>query len=1387
MKFLKEKEKQRFSLRKYKAYGLSSALLGLTLVEVNAVTPVSSLVGSFVNSGVVAQAAEPTWRPEGRVVDSYNPQYGTDVPWELYENGYLLFKPTPGHDTIKNYVTNHTEYSWSLGSNKKDEVKAIGFEGKTYAPEDASKMFSDMPNLESFDGRNFDTSRMTNAYRLFYASYNKSKLTYLNASNWDVSSLQNARDMFYGLTELPVLDVSRWNVVKLSDAGYMFKGMQSVTILDTSGWRPKSLSDTHGMFYGVSSVRRLDAIGWDVSHVRNFAQMYYGMTALEYLNMPNWTPPIYGSVDETGVDVDSMFGNTPSLKRLNMDGFRIDRFSGVSTGPGFDYAFVGSGLRSLDFSNWAISRAGTKPGAPFMNMSRLVRLVLPGTDTGYTDLNFYESTLAPASLDGYEDLWYEESNPSETKTFRQIFEGYGERGREVWLRVATEPYFNIEFDEDSVGSKLEDQQVHRDTDVQLPTPTKQNFTFKGWSKTENGEIITNARNLTEAGQWVTLYAVWDQTREEVIEEDVPVPVTTTYTENNQLAYGNNPTQSNGKAGVKHVRKVYTLVNGQRSGEPKVTETVTTQMQPKVVQVGTKPTVVETPIARKTVYQGDITAATGTVNESEAGLDGKTITTTTYTFNAQNGTATPNEPTTTTKPAVNKVVKKGTKPKVEYVMNNGVKVRKTTNYTVNSETGVVTESVSYTLLKSTDLSSTDDALATGNTWEKRERLTDQAVPIEKITTYTMRPENGEVTTSVRYEIVDGQGAKKDTLDTTEDVTGNEVPVVKKGHHVLNTETGKLTSTIQYARKDGQANVWETTEPFNTDGVFGNKITKHTLNPSTGDITNEVRYEIDKSTAIKAIETKATAKNKEIDEAGLLPEDVTVLKQQVEAEKTKAIDNVNKANAVEDVITKRDEGITAIGNISLDAAKQRKVDKDKSDLAFALQTAKNNALKELEAAAKAKVDEIENADILLEDKDALKQRVASEKEKATKAINEATDTQGVTAKLNDGKTAIAGIGLDEAKQRKADKDKADLTKSLEQAKLDAVKAIEAKATAKNKEIDEAGLLPEDVTALKQQVEAEKTKAIDNVNKANTVEDVTMKRDEGITAIGNISLDAAKQRKADSGKVLALQTAKNNALTELEAVAKAKVDEIENADILLEDKDALKQRVASEKAKATKSINEATTPEGVTVKLNDGKTAIAGIGLSTRQDSGNKVAPLVREELPAYHGSIEDIIEEFESNGVKVRQITKYVVNEDGTVSSKVEYRFENGKSEFDQVEEMEEQGIKIRKIIHYVIDENGEVSSTVRYELLDGSLEFDKVENVKDELGLIERTTHYKLNSEMGKFETTVSDKRVTTNSGKELPPVPQKQLPNTGDMSIVTSVAGIVTMGIGALARPKRKK
>ena len=55
--------------------------------------------------------------------------------------------------------------------------------------------------------------------------------------------------------------------------------------------------------------------------------------------------------------------------------------------------------------------------------------------------------------------------------------------------------------------------------------------------------------------------------------------------------------------------------------------------------------------------------------------------------------------------------------------------------------------------------------------------------------------------------------------------------------------------------------------------------------------------------------------------------------------------------------------------------------------------------------------------------------------------------------------------------------------------------------------------------------------------------------------------------------------------------------------------------------------------------------------------------------------------------------------------------------------------------------------------------------------------YNIPEEQPKVETPKKDLQV----------VPQKQLPNTGDASVFVSASGVVLMGIGALARPKRKK
>ena len=55
------------------------------------------------------------------------------------------------------------------------------------------------------------------------------------------------------------------------------------------------------------------------------------------------------------------------------------------------------------------------------------------------------------------------------------------------------------------------------------------------------------------------------------------------------------------------------------------------------------------------------------------------------------------------------------------------------------------------------------------------------------------------------------------------------------------------------------------------------------------------------------------------------------------------------------------------------------------------------------------------------------------------------------------------------------------------------------------------------------------------------------------------------------------------------------------------------------------------------------------------------------------------------------------------------------------------------------------------------------------------------------KTTKDDTGTVFHHYKKVVAVPQKQLPKTGDTAMFVSAAGIVTMGIGALAKPRRKK
>ena len=97
--------KKKYAIRKL-AVGVASVSIGLFISN----TPeVAQTLGSVGGGGGIIKAFDnwneitsnettKNWKPEGKVVAT-----GEDgVPWELYENGYLLFKPEPGKDTLTN-------------------------------------------------------------------------------------------------------------------------------------------------------------------------------------------------------------------------------------------------------------------------------------------------------------------------------------------------------------------------------------------------------------------------------------------------------------------------------------------------------------------------------------------------------------------------------------------------------------------------------------------------------------------------------------------------------------------------------------------------------------------------------------------------------------------------------------------------------------------------------------------------------------------------------------------------------------------------------------------------------------------------------------------------------------------------------------------------------------------------------------------------------------------------------------------------------------------------------------------------------------------------------------------------------------------------------------
>ena len=304
-----------------------------------------------------------------------------------------------------------------------------------------------------------------------------------------------------------------------------------------------------------------------------------------------------------------------------------------------------------------------------------------------------------------------------------------------------------------------------------------------------------------------------------------IPVTTRYEADKTKDVGTNTVTNNGSEG-KIVTTTLTLVNETNGtvtdGTPVVSRT---EMVPKVVKVGAKDKVVETPIEPEVEYVKDVEKDFGTPAQRTEGEKGKTVTTTTYDVDPKDGHITEHVGNPVVTPAGKTIVKVGAKTKVEQSKDSeGLDVIDTTTYEVDPKTGKVTPTTVRTYGKTKEPTVEKRVVPSPVVYEKDDTKEKGTAPTTVkgedgedtiTTTYTVDPNTGKITASEGQPVRTTEPtntivkvAAKDKVETT------EIPSPKK--YVKDDTRDKDQPNVEEA---GQAGSRTTTTTYSVDSTTG----------------------------------------------------------------------------------------------------------------------------------------------------------------------------------------------------------------------------------------------------------------------------------------------------------------------------------------------------------------------------------------------------------------------------------------------------------------------------------------------------------------------------------------------------------------------------------------
>ena len=351
---------KKYAIRKF-AVGTFSVAIGLLATNMNELPVIG-----YTGPNIVHASEVTNWQPEGNIIAQ-----GEDgVPWELYENGYLLFKPTEGKDTLTN--ANEDGYDapiWKVAYGS--QIKYVGFSGKVYAPEYSGGLFSPYINGDDFkfqpeniETNKIDTSKVKSMYYMFG---NNTSISNLDLSNWNTSNVTNMKSMFRG-TALKKLNLNNWDTSNVTDMSFMFSESNNITELDLNHLNTGKVKDMNNMFNNMKSLTTLNIENWDTSNVINMSSMFADSKSITSLNLNNWNT---GNV----TDMNHIFSGTENLKTLNID--KLDTHNVINMQAMF---FRALSLKELDLNNWDTSNV-TNMSWMFTGAKSITKLLIKNWNT----------------------------------------------------------------------------------------------------------------------------------------------------------------------------------------------------------------------------------------------------------------------------------------------------------------------------------------------------------------------------------------------------------------------------------------------------------------------------------------------------------------------------------------------------------------------------------------------------------------------------------------------------------------------------------------------------------------------------------------------------------------------------------------------------------------------------------------------------------------------------------------------------------------------------------------------------------------------------------------------------------------------------------------------